>query len=99
MYVLCVLFQIFLTHSLFLVIYTYYTIHELGDIPLFCPSNYPYKNSKLLKLCQIRIANLICMWVMFVITLIATIIMCIPEETYKNFVGIEDDHGKAVRID
>ncbi|CAG8439800.1 16461_t:CDS:2 [Rhizophagus irregularis] len=72
-------------------IYTYYTIDELGDIPLFCPSNYPYKNSKLLHLCQIRIANLICMWIMFVITLIATIIMCVPEKTYKDMVGIDND--------
>ncbi|GES94910.1 hypothetical protein GLOIN_2v1834226 [Rhizophagus clarus] len=75
-------------------IYTYYTIDELGDIPLFCASNYPYKNSKILRACQIRIANLICMWIMFVITLIATIIMCIPEKTYKKMV-VNDDDGKA----
>ena len=66
-------------------------MHELGEIPLLCPSDYPYKTSKIMQLCQIRTANLICMWMMFVITLIATIIICVPEDTYRNFVEIEDD--------
>ena len=82
----------FLTPSWYKVFYTYFTRNDIGNIPFFCPSDYPYKNSKLLQLCQIRTANLICMWIMFVITLIATIIMCVPEETYKNVVGIDDDY-------
>ncbi|RIA90446.1 hypothetical protein C1645_769914, partial [Glomus cerebriforme] len=72
-------------------IYTHYTIHELGDVPLSCPPDYPYENTKLFQLCHIRTANLFCMWLMFVITLISTLIMCISEETYASWVGVDDD--------
>ncbi|KAF0479477.1 hypothetical protein F8M41_023867 [Gigaspora margarita] len=55
------------------VIYTFFTINEMGDIPFNCPSDYPYTSSTILAGCKVREVNLICMWLYF-----ATLIIIIP---------------------
>ncbi|RHZ48985.1 hypothetical protein Glove_535g30 [Diversispora epigaea] len=51
---------------IFPLFYTYFTINEMNDIPETCPSDYPYQDSITLTACQIRLANLICMWLYYV---------------------------------
>jgi hypothetical protein len=80
-----------LTHLLKKVVYTYKTIDELGDVPIFCPSNYKYSFPRLKFICQIRITNLICMWLMFISTILATFAMHIPESKYNKWFGTDDD--------
>ncbi|RHZ75231.1 hypothetical protein Glove_216g155 [Diversispora epigaea] len=44
------------------VLYTYLTFDEMGDIPFTCPHDYDYSSTVVLSACDIRLANLICMW-------------------------------------
>ncbi|CAG8559070.1 1555_t:CDS:2 [Funneliformis caledonium] len=79
------------------IVYTIYTINELGDIPFYCPSNYDYKDPKLRTVCQIRLANLICMWLMFLGILVTGITMCIPREyliDLFNDDGIDEEYQR-----
>ncbi|RIA86626.1 hypothetical protein C1645_878553 [Glomus cerebriforme] len=73
------------------IIYTFFTIDELGDIPFYCPSNYDYDKPELRYVCQTRLANLICMWIMFVGILLTGITMVIPKE---NLIDIFNDDGE-----
>jgi len=34
----------------------------MGDIPFFCPTNYPYASNLIRTACQIRATNLLIMW-------------------------------------
>ncbi|CAG8492066.1 2956_t:CDS:1 [Acaulospora morrowiae] len=45
----------------------------MGDIPAYCPSDYPYQVPITLQACQIRLANFICMWLYY-----ASLILLIP---------------------
>ncbi|CAG8439830.1 hypothetical protein GLOIN_2v1867204 [Rhizophagus irregularis DAOM 181602=DAOM 197198] len=84
------------------IVYTYKTIGELGDVPIFCPSNYKYSFPRLQFICQIRISNIICMWLMFISTILATFAMHIPESKYNEWFGfgIEDnDSEKSEKVD
>ncbi|GBB96128.1 hypothetical protein RclHR1_02690013 [Rhizophagus clarus] len=72
------------------IIYTIFTTNELGDIPFYCPQNYDYKDPGLRYVCQTRLANLICMWVMFMGILLTGITMIIPKET---LIDIFNDDG------
>ncbi|RGB36379.1 hypothetical protein C1646_741784 [Rhizophagus diaphanus] len=72
------------------IIYTIFTINELGDIPFYCPTNYDYEEPGLRYVCQTRLANLICMWVMFMGILLTGITMIIPKEI---LIDIFNDDG------
>ncbi|CAG8497567.1 11195_t:CDS:2 [Rhizophagus irregularis] len=72
------------------IIYTIFTINELGDIPFYCPTNYDYGEPGLRYVCQTRLANLICMWVMFMGILLTGITMIIPKEI---LIDIFNDDG------
>ncbi|CAI2166310.1 5535_t:CDS:2 [Funneliformis geosporum] len=79
------------------IVYTIYTINELGDIPFYCPSNYDYKDPKLRTVCQVRLANLICMWLMFLGILVTGITMCIPREILIDLFnddGIDEEYQR-----
>ncbi|RIA90450.1 hypothetical protein C1645_823361 [Glomus cerebriforme] len=60
-----------------------------SDVPIYCPSNYKYSFPRLRLICQIRITNLICMWLMFISTILATFAMPIPESKYNKWFGLE----------
>ena len=64
--------------------YTYFTGNELGNTPFLCPSDYNYLSKGARFVCQIRAANLICIWLMFFSTLLVTFSMYIPSETYNE---------------
>jgi hypothetical protein len=46
----------------FIVLYTYLTRNEMGDIPFFCPEDYSYSSQLIRTACQVRAANLLIMW-------------------------------------
>ncbi|RIA90448.1 hypothetical protein C1645_769919 [Glomus cerebriforme] len=63
--------------------YAYFTRNDIEDIPLFCPSDYPYPVPKLRLACIIRAANYIVMWTytdLLVIFLIAVLAGILPKE-------------------
>ncbi|RIA90996.1 hypothetical protein C1645_875752 [Glomus cerebriforme] len=67
-----------------LVIYTISTRNEIGDIPFTCPSNYNYTSTTVHLACQIRTANIICMWSFTIlITLFLLILLALPSEKSK----------------
>ena len=35
----------------------------MGDIPFFCPEEYPYSSHLIRTACQVRAANLLIMWI------------------------------------
>ncbi|GET55483.1 hypothetical protein GLOIN_2v1543894 [Rhizophagus irregularis DAOM 181602=DAOM 197198] len=67
-------------------VYTYFTGKELGETPFLCSSDYGYSSKAARFVCQVRAANLICMWLMFLSNSLVTITMYIPDKIYK---GIE----------
>jgi hypothetical protein len=80
-------------HTLFIVIYTYFTIHELDPIPFFCPANYPYSIKSYHSLCVVRTSNIVCMWFMFFITFCFTIRSFIPAHEIDDWFGIKIKNG------
>ncbi|RIB15359.1 hypothetical protein C2G38_2093391 [Gigaspora rosea] len=50
---------------LFPIIYTYFTIKDMGNIPFACPETYHYSSSLIHTACEIRIINFIFMWLYF----------------------------------
>ena len=67
-----------------LVLYTIFTKDEMGDIPFFCPAEYPYSSQEIRTACQIRAANLLLLWIstaisaiiMFLVAIALTIACC-----------------------
>ncbi|PKY42030.1 hypothetical protein RhiirA4_455754 [Rhizophagus irregularis] len=57
-----------------------------GETPFLCSSDYGYSSKAARFVCQVRTANLICMWLMFLSNSLVTITMYIPDKIYK---GIE----------
>ncbi|CAB5207577.1 unnamed protein product [Rhizophagus irregularis] len=61
-----------------MILYTIFTKDEMGDIPFFCPANYPYTSTLIRTACQVRAANLLIMWispaVAFFLVIVALII-------------------------
>lgn len=60
----------------------------MGDIPFFCPENYPYTSHLVRTACQVRAANLLIMWIspavaLFIIiaALIISYCCCISKES------------------
>jgi hypothetical protein len=78
------------------IIYTVYTVDELGDIPGYCPANYDYKDPQLRHVCQIRIANLACMWIMFLGILSTGVLMCVPKEVLIDVFNDDDDEEYSI---
>ncbi|GES94983.1 hypothetical protein GLOIN_2v1495096 [Rhizophagus clarus] len=58
------------------VLYNYLTINEMGDIPFFCPPDYPYSSPLIRKACQVRAANLLLSWIISGIWLIVVLFAC-----------------------
>ncbi|KAF0525051.1 hypothetical protein F8M41_014789 [Gigaspora margarita] len=56
--------------------YTYITANEMGDIPFSCPSDYPYTSTIIKDACQIRSANLVCMWLYFINLILLILVAC-----------------------
>lgn len=65
-------------------VYTYFTGKELGETPFLCPSDYSYTSKTARLICQVRAANLICMWLMVLSNLLVTITTYIPGKAYKE---------------
>ncbi len=79
-----------------IVIYTAKTIHELGEIPFFCPLDYDYQFAQLHSICQLRTSNLIFMWIASISVLYAWIRTLVPEFIYHK---IDDDKNKNNKND
>jgi len=47
----------------------------MGDIPFFCPADYPYSSYVIRSACQVRAANLLLLWITPVIVLFLLAIM------------------------
>ena len=61
-----------------LVLYTIFTKDEMGDIPFFCPADYPYSSHVIRTACQVRAANLLLLWICpAIILLLVTIALII----------------------
>ncbi|CAG8763872.1 11486_t:CDS:1, partial [Cetraspora pellucida] len=50
--------------------YTILTISEMGDIPFSCPDDYHYSSSLIKTTCRVRLANLLSMWALAVISIV-----------------------------
>lgn len=59
--------------------YTIFTKDEMGNIPFFCPVEYPYSSTIIRTACQVRAANLLLLWIsptlIFLIIIMALIII------------------------
>ncbi|RGB38206.1 hypothetical protein C1646_812828 [Rhizophagus diaphanus] len=87
-----------------LVIYTISTRNELGEIPFFCPENYKYKSSTIRLACQIRAANIICVWSFTIyIMFFLIILLVLPSEKKskvdKDYDRIEEVYSKDDKFD
>ncbi|RIA98196.1 hypothetical protein C1645_750513 [Glomus cerebriforme] len=49
----------------------------MGDIPFFCPENYPYSSHLIHTACQVRAANLLIIWISPVLSLLVVIMALI----------------------
>jgi len=47
----------------FVVLYTIFTKHEMGNIPFFCPEEFHYSSNLIRTACQVRAANLLLLWI------------------------------------
>jgi len=59
----------------------------MGDIPFFCPADYPYSSNLIRTACQVRAANLLIMWmspaaalIIIIFALIISYCCCIGRE-------------------
>jgi hypothetical protein len=68
-------------------VYTTFTGRELGETPFLCPSDYNYSSKAARLVCQVRAANLICMWLMFLFNLFVTFTMYIPGKDSEEVGG------------
>lgn len=87
-----------------IVIYTISTRNELGEIPFFCPEDYNYKSSTIRLACQIRAANIICMWSFTIyIMFFLIILLVLPSEKNpkvdKVYDRIEEIYNKDDKFD
>ncbi|CAG8583498.1 677_t:CDS:1, partial [Scutellospora calospora] len=57
-------------------VYTYLTANEMGNIPFSCPPDYPYNSTIIQDACQIRSANLVCMWLYFISLVLLILLAC-----------------------
>ncbi len=60
----------------------------MGDIPFFCPADYPYSSNLIRTACQVRAANLLIMWMSPAAALIIIIFALII--SYCCYVGREN---------
>ncbi|RIB17913.1 hypothetical protein C2G38_2087097 [Gigaspora rosea] len=58
------------------ILYTLATYNELGKIPMYCPSNYPYTSRIIQDACEIRLTNLVCMWLNFIFLILFMLSLC-----------------------
>ncbi|CAI2167970.1 14415_t:CDS:2 [Funneliformis geosporum] len=74
-----------------LAIYTYFAFNDLGPNPFLCPVNYPYPSKELYNVCIIDLSNLICMWLMFSISLCFAIRDNIPNHKIDEWLGFQNN--------
>ncbi|RIA84795.1 hypothetical protein C1645_783353 [Glomus cerebriforme] len=65
-----------LTTTIF-ILYMCLTIHEMGDIPFFCPADYPYTSPLIRTACQVRAANLLLIWILAGLSVITILTVCV----------------------
>ncbi|CAG8630887.1 1243_t:CDS:2 [Funneliformis mosseae] len=72
-------------------IYTYFAYNDLGPNSILCPANYPYPSKKYYNVCIINLSNLICMWLMFSISLCLAIRDNIPDHKLDEWLGFQNN--------
>jgi hypothetical protein len=67
------------------------TINEMGDVPFFCPADYPYSSPLIRVACQVRAANLLLLWIIPGISIIIASFVCCYYCVYLIMNYLADD--------